>query len=215
MTDKDYTHLALIVDRSGSMSNIAQDMNGGIKQLLADQAKEPGYCVVDITTFDTLIEHPYEAVRPDDVKGDIIVPRGGTALNDAIGVTIVTLGERFAKMPEEQRPGLVICVVVTDGQENSSKEYTTEQAKALVERQQKEWGWQFIFLAANVDAFDVGGGYGFAKGSTMNFAPSSAGVTNSYASASRKMSETRVATASGLDNTVEFDESDREEAMEK
>jgi uncharacterized protein YegL len=215
MTNKDYTHLALIVDRSGSMSNIAQDMNGGIMQLLADQAKEPGYCVVDITTFDTVIEYPFQEVRPDDVKGEIIVPRGATALNDAIGMTIVRLGERFAKMPEEERPGLVICVVVTDGMENASKEYTVEQAKALVERQQKEWGWQFIFLAANVDAFSTGQGYGFAKGSTMNFAPSAAGVTNSYGSASRKMSETRVATASGLDNTVEFDATDREEAMEK
>lgn len=214
MTDKDYTHLALIVDRSGSMSTIAKDMNGGITQLLSDQAKEPGYCVVDITTFDTLIEHPFEGVRPDDVKGDIILPRGGTALNDAIGVTIVTLGERFEKMPEDERPGLVIVVIVTDGEENSSREYTTEQAKALVERQQTEWGWKFIFLAANVDAFATAGGYGIAKGSTMNFAPSAAGVTNSYGSASRKMSETRVATASGLDNDVQFDEKDREEAME-
>ena len=87
MTDSNYTHLALIVDRSGSMITIANDMNGAIRQLLSDQAKEPGYIKVDITTFDTVIEHPYIEVRPDDVKQDVIIPRGATALNDAIGLS--------------------------------------------------------------------------------------------------------------------------------
>lgn len=215
MTDKDYTHIAMIVDRSGSMDKIAKDMNGGIKQFLADQAKEPGYCVVDITTFDTLVEHPYEAVRPDDVKGDIIVPRGGTALNDAVGMTIVTLGERFDGMDEEDKPGLVVVVVVTDGEENSSKEYTHAQVKALVERQTNEWGWHFIFLAANIDAFETGAQYGYAKGSTMNFAPSSAGVANTYAVAGSTVSGLRANNSRGVQSTIEFTDEERDQAMEE
>jgi uncharacterized protein YegL len=216
MTDNNYTHLALVVDRSGSMSTIAKDMNGGIRQLLADQAKEPGVCVVDITTFDTEIEHPYENVRPDDVKSDIIVPRGGTALNDAVGYTINELGERFSKMEEGDRPGLVIVVVVTDGEENSSREYTHDQIKELVERQTNEWGWQFVYLAANVDAFATGGSYGFAKGSTIAYAASGAGTQNVYAATSSNVSGLRANMSRGVRGaTIEFSDEDREEAMEQ
>lgn len=215
MTDKNYTHLLLIADRSGSMSLIEKDMNGGIETLLAEQAKEPGKIVVDIVTFDTVIEHAYKGVAPGDVKGPVIVPRGSTALNDATGFGITELGERLAKMPEDERPGLVMVVIVTDGEENSSREYTKDQVKALVERQTNEYGWQFVFLAANIDAFAAAGGYGIAKGSTMNFAPSAAGTQSMYANTSRKMSASRVATASGVDNTLMYDDQDREEAMEQ
>lgn len=206
MTDSNYTHLALIVDRSGSMITIASDMNGAIRQLLTDQAKEPGYIKVDITTFDTVIEHPYVEVRPDDVKQDVIIPRGATALNDAIGTTIANLGERFAALPEDERPGNVIIVVVTDGEENSSREYTTEQVRDLVKRQQDEWSWTFIYLAANVDAFATGGAYGFGDGQTIAYAASSAGVGQSYAAASSLITRTR----SGLDSS--FTEEERQAA---
>lgn len=206
MTDSNYTHLALIVDRSGSMRIIADDMNGAIRQLLADQAKQPGYVKVDITTFDTDIETPYVEARPDDVKNDVIVPRGATALNDAIGSTIVRLGERFAALPEDERPDNVIVVVVTDGAENSSKEYTTKQVQLLVEQQQDQWGWTFIYLAANVDAFATGGAYGFNKDQSIAYAASSVGATRSFAAASNLVTRTR----SGLD--VSFTDEERQAA---
>jgi uncharacterized protein YegL len=209
VTDKDYTHLAFVVDRSGSMNGIHTDMNGAITKMLADQAKEPGYCVVDITTFDTVIEHPYAGVRPDDVKGEIIVPRGGTALLDAIGFTVVALGERFAKMDEADRPGQVIIVVVTDGMENSSREYNRPQIKALVEEQTDRWGWTFIYLAANVDAFATGSGMGFSRGQTIAFAASGVGTQSVYDSTSNLVSRTRSGIGGG------YTDEEREEAMQE
>lgn len=206
MTDQEYTHICMVVDRSGSMSTIASDMEGGIKTLLADQAKEPGYCLVDIVTFDTEVEFPFIDCRPDDVKGEIIRPRSSTALNDAVGMSIVRLGEKFARMAEEDRPAHVIFVVVTDGMENASREYTKEQVKALVEMQTEQYGWHFLYLAANVDAFATGADYGFAPSSTMPYNATAKGSKMSMASASRSMSATR----SGLD--ADFTEEERKEA---
>lgn len=196
MTNPDYTHLALIADRSGSMSSIADDMNGGIHQLLVDQAQLPGELTVDITVFDTLIEDLYLGVGADDVKEDLIVPRGGTALNDAIGVTCTKLGARLAAMQEEKRPGKVIVVIVTDGQENSSHEWTVAAVKKLVTKQQKDFSWEFLFLGANIDSFAVGGGYGVPQGSTLNWSASGEGVfaasaaVSSYATRSRLQGDT-------------------------
>jgi uncharacterized protein YegL len=209
VTDKDYTHLAFVVDRSGSMNGIHTDMNGAITKMLSDQQGQPGYCLVDITTFDTIVERPYTNVRPDDVKGEIIVPRGGTALHDAIGLTVVALGERFAKMDEEDRPGQVILVVVTDGMENSSREWTGPQIKALVEEQTERWGWKFVYLAANVDAFATGAGMGIPKGSTIAFAASSVGTQSVYDSTSGLVSRMRSGGPS------EYTQEEREEAMKE
>jgi hypothetical protein len=192
MTDPNLTLLAILADRSGSMGPLAKDMNGGIRQMLAEQAQNPGAVVVDIVTFDTVVEHPYDWVRPDDVKTDVIVPRGSTALNDALGMTIVRLGERLAGMPEDERPGKVIFVVVTDGEENASREYNLPEVRDLVEEQAERWGWEFIYLAANVDAFATGRGYGFAAGQTMSYAPTAEGASAVWATASAGVTRSRL-----------------------
>lgn len=178
MTDKDYTHIAIVADRSGSMQGIHTDMNGAITRLLQEQAKEPGYRLVDITTFDDKVEHPYTNVRPDDVKGEIIQPRGSTALNDALGYTIVELGVRFEAMAEEDRPSTVIIVVVTDGMENSSKEYTLAQVKALIEHQTENYGWTFMYLAANVDVETTSRAYGFDPNMAAGYVATASGVAH-------------------------------------
>lgn len=206
MTDSEYTHIAIVVDRSGSMHGIHTDMDGAIKELLATQAKEPGYVLVDVVTFDTTVEFPYTDARPDDVKGQLIVPRGMTALNDAVGKTIVSLGEKLAAKPEDERPAHVIIVVVTDGAENASQEYTLEQVRALVQEQTDRWGWNFMYLAANVDAFGTGAGYGFSKAQTMNYAATAKGTKSGIATASASISRTR----SGLSG--DFTEEERDGA---
>lgn len=178
MTNPDYTHLALIVDRSGSMSGIAQDMNGGIKKLLEDQAKGPATVKVDVAIFDTIVEFPYTDVAPDSITEDLCQPRGTTALNDAIGMMITRLGNKFKTMSEEERPSNVIVAVITDGMENSSREYSAEQVKQMVTEQTEKWNWTFMYMAANVDAFATGGAYGFAPGQTIAYAASSAGTQN-------------------------------------
>jgi uncharacterized protein YegL len=206
MTDSNLTHLAIIADRSGSMLNIASDMNGAIRQLLSDQAKEPGAVEVDITTFDHELDHPFIGVRPDDVKIDVIVPRGSTALNDAIGVTVTSLGQRLAERAEEDRPAHVIVVVVTDGGENASREYSADQVKKLVTEQTEQWGWTFMYLAANVDAFATGAGYGFGRAQTISYAADSEGTQSVIATASAGITRTR----SGL--AADFTDEEREAA---
>ena len=207
MTDTDLTHLLLIVDRSGSMASIATDMEGGIQQMLKDQQAQPGAIVVDVWTFDDRPDHVFTAVRPDDVKGPLVIPRGMTALNDAIGMAVTELGERFAKYEEDDRPGTIIVVVVTDGQENSSHEWSGSQVHALITEQSERWGWTFVYLGANVDAFAEGNRYGFDKGQTMNYAATSKGAAGAMATASSLITRTR----SGLDNTLTDEE--REAAL--
>lgn len=206
MTDADLTLLAVIADRSGSMSGIAADMNGGIRSLLADQAALPGTLIVDIWTFDHSVDHPFDWVRPDDVKADVILPRGRTALNDAVGQAIVSIGERLASMDEDDRPGKVIVVVVTDGGENASTEYTLDQVKALVDSQSKDYGWEFLYLAANVDAFSTGAGYGFARGQTISYAADSGGTQNVVAAASAGITRSR------LGGAADFTDAERQQA---
>ncbi|QNL30275.1 DNA ligase [Microbacterium phage ClearAsMud] len=198
MTDQNLTLLALIADRSGSMSSIARDMNGGIATLLAEQARQPGALAVDIWTFDDHVEHPFDWVRPDDVKADIIVPRGRTALNDAVGMAVVSIGERLAAMDEDDRPAKVIVCVVTDGAENASREYDLDRVRDLVKTQTEQYGWEFIYLAANVDAFATGHGYGFAAGSTMSYAPTAGGTASSLSAASAGITRSRLGGAANF-----------------
>lgn len=206
MTNPSYTHLALIIDRSGSMGHIAKDMEGGIKQLLEDQAKEPGECHVDITTFDTVVETPYVNVRPDDVKDQIIRPRGRTALLDALGATITRLSETFAKLDEADRPEHVVVIVVTDGMENASEDWTCEQVAGLVKQQTSDYGWVFQFLGANIDSFTVAGDLGFAKAQTMDYGYTSTGSKGAMAAASSSITRTR----SGL--ATDFTDDERKAA---
>jgi hypothetical protein len=214
MTNPAYTHLAYCVDRSGSMTPIAADMEGAIKHVLAEQAALPGELHVDIWTFDTIVEHPYRDVRADDVKGQIIDPRGGTALNDTLAAVIRELGDRFKAMPEEDRPGKVIVTVVTDGQENSSREFPgpagREAVKAMVEKQQAEWNWEFLFFGADsIDAFEAAGGYGIARGQTISFASTQSGVESAAFAASGYMTRARA----GED--TEFTEEERAAAADE
>lgn len=192
MTDSKYTHLAVIADRSGSMFGIAEDMNGGLETFLKEQDALDGTLLVDIVTFDGTVEQVVTDGKVRDVTFPVIVPRGSTALNDAMGTTITSLGERFAKMDELTRPGKVIVLVITDGYENASREYTSEKIKELVTRQQDEWNWDFVFLGANIDSFEVGGGYGVRGGSTLNYTADAAGVATALRSANSYVTTSRL-----------------------
>lgn len=193
MTNQNYTHLLFVIDRSGSMKPIKADMEGGIQHILEEQKKLPGELHVDIFTFDDQVEHRYQNAHADDIKGELIVPRGTTALNDAIGKAFVQTGEMFAGMPEEERPGKVIAVIVTDGMENASREYGREQAKAIVELQKDGYGWEVLFLGASSmgDVFATAGGYGVGRGHTISFEPSSAGVGDTISAAGEYVTRSR------------------------
>jgi len=130
------TEMVFILDRSGSMSNLTKDTIGGFNTMIENQKKEDGDAVLTTVLFDDMYELLHDGVNIQDVKeltNKEYYARGMTALLDAIGKTINTVGERLSKTKEENRPSKIIFVITTDGQENSSKEFTQKQIKEMIE----------------------------------------------------------------------------------
>ncbi|QCR20292.1 vWA domain-containing protein [Agrococcus sp. SGAir0287] len=198
MTDPSYTAMLLVIDRSGSMSTIRDEMVQALEVMIAEQRKEPGLLTVDVVTFDDRIEHAVVLGDPEVVRIEL-EPRGATALYDAIGVAVQQFGARLAAMPEHARPSTVQVIVVTDGLENASQEWTAESVKATVERQRTEFGWDFVFLGANQDAVLTGARLGFARDASMTYAPAPGAVGAAGASMSRYMSDLRRGERRGFD----------------
>ncbi len=168
----DLTDVTLVVDRSGSMQAIREDAEGGVNYLVQEQAKEPGEVLLTLVQFDTEYEFVHRGVPIQQVPLYSLVPRGSTALLDAVGRAINETGQRLAKMAERDRPGLVLFVVMTDGQENSSREFTLAQVREMIQRQQSQYQWHFTFLSANQDAFAEAGAMGI---DTAGASPTSKG----------------------------------------
>jgi len=156
----DLTDITMVIARSGSMQSIQSDAEGGINFFIEQQKQEPGEANVTLVQFDTDYEFVHSGIPIKQVPAFKLVPRGATALLDAVGRAINETGARLASVDESQRPGLVVFVIVTDGEENSSREFTREQIRTMVEHQQSAYKWQFTFLAANQDAFAAGGSMG-------------------------------------------------------
>jgi Mg-chelatase subunit ChlD len=186
---KDFTDITLVVDRSGSMEAIRQDAMGGVNRFILDQAEKPGEAVLTLVQFDTEYEFVHRAKPIKDVPEYVLTPRGGTALLDAVGRAINETGERLAAMPEANRPGLVVFVVMTDGEENSSKEFSKSQIKEKISHQQNNYGWQFVFLGANQDAFAEAGAMGMQAQAAANFTPGK--VLHAMAAASASVGRMR------------------------
>ena len=151
MTDNTYTHLTLVVDRSGSMSDIRDDAQGGIQELLREQFAETGKLTVTLVEFDDVANDVARmATSPFTYE---LHPRGTTALLDTVGREIAQTGLDLGGLPEADRPGRVVFVVVTDGAENASTEYTLEKLRADIARQRDQFNWQFQFIGAGEDAW--------------------------------------------------------------
>jgi hypothetical protein len=155
MTKPNSTEIIVILDRSGSMSSIAADMRGGFDEFISQQRALPGECCVTLVQFDDKIETVYTAKPVSDVPPLALVPRGSTALYDAIGRTLVESGERFAAMHEGARPSKVILVIITDGHENASREYQAAKVSRMIKHQVEAYQWETIYLGANQDAVAV------------------------------------------------------------
>lgn len=186
---KDFTDIMLVVDRSGSMEAIRQDAMGGVNRFILDQAEKPGEAVLTLVQFDTEYEFVHRAKPIKGVPEYVLTPRGGTALLDAVGRAINETGERLAAMPEANRPGLVVFVVMTDGEENSSREFRKSQIKEKISHQQDKYGWQFVFLGANQDAFAEAGAMGMQAQAAANFTPGK--VLHAMAAASASVGRMR------------------------
>lgn len=181
-----YTHITLVVDRSGSMMATRADAEGGLRAFVAEQKAQPGQCTFTLFDFDEGAEMRYHG--PIDKFPDYtLVPRGWTALYDAMGVAITHTGTFLSLLPEAQRPEHVVFVTITDGDENSSRDWSHEQLRKLVDDQTARYKWQFVFLGSNIDAAKVGHGIG-----VRNTTQYDAGSTQSvYASTAQSVSNLR------------------------
>lgn len=176
---KDLCEIVVLLDRSGSMQTIKSDMEGGFDRFMEEQRKMPGECRVSLFQFDTDYEAVYEGRQVADVPKCSLVPRGGTALVDALGRTINAVGDRFAKSPESDRPEKVVFLVITDGQENSSHEFTTQKVREMVKHQADAYRWQFVYLGADASAFAEAGKLGIAI--PVQFSATAKGADRMYA----------------------------------
>lgn len=179
--------IVCIVDRSGSMSSIRTDAAGGLNAFIEEQ-KGVGKAQLTIIEFDTTVDTVCDQVDINEAAEYELKPRGMTALLDAIG-TVIGDPDKY-----ETDDGKTIVVIVTDGGENSSKEWTHDKITKLIE-QRKEDGWEFLFLASNQDAIAVGSSYGFAAEDSVSFANNSRGIEDammmqsSYVGSLRTMSK--------------------------
>lgn len=183
MPDANKTEIVVILDRSGSMASMKKDMEGGFEKFRADQAAQPGECVLTLVQFDSGgIETVHESMPIKDVPRMVLHPRGNTPLLDAVGTTIQRVGARLERLHELERPGRVLVLIITDGEENASKKFSKEQVKAMVKLQEETYKWAFIYLGANVDAFAEAGAMGIVRAQSANYTPRNA--TAAYAVAS-------------------------------
>jgi uncharacterized protein YegL len=166
----DLTAIALVIDRSGSMGNLREDTIGGINTLLEEQKKADGEVRITIAQFDDQYEVSHDFVDLEEIKQfteEDYVPRGMTALLDGIGITMDNLGQRLAEMDESERPSKVLMCIITDGYENSSKEYTKERIQEMISHQEDVYNWDVTFMGAGLDAVDVANSYGIKSGKAL------------------------------------------------
>ena len=184
---KGLTELVFILDKSGSMSGLESDTIGGYNSMRKAKAVE-GECRITTVLFDNNYEILHDridirAVEPISEKEYHV--GGTTALLDAIGRTIHKIGNAQKHTAEDYRAEKVLFVIITDGEENSSREYSAEKVKALIDRQKTKYGWEFIFLGANIDAVETAGRFGISADRAQNYHADGEGVNLNF----RVMSE--------------------------
>ena len=187
---KGLTNLIFIVDRSGSMGKIASDMIGGYNEFIKKQAELPSDCFVSFYQFDDKYDAVFERKALKDVPAldnTTYVPRGFTALYDAVGKTINDYGKYLSDLKEEERPERVLVVIITDGLNNASHEFDMKEVRDMVKHQTEKYLWDFVFLGSNIDAWSHGESMGIASASTLQFANSKGSVQNAFKSLSRNV----------------------------
>lgn len=166
------TELVFILDRSGSMSGLESDTIGGFNSMIKKQKKLEGDCYVSTVLFDNESKVLHDRVKlrdvPEMTDNDYTVG-GCTALIDAIGGAIHHIGNIHKYARAEDVPEHTMFIITTDGQENASHRYTSEQVKKMIERQKEKYGWEFLFIGANIDAVETAARYGISRDRAVNY----------------------------------------------
>ena len=186
--NKNLTEIVYILDRSGSMSGLEADTIGGFNSMMEKQKKTGEEAIVSTVLFDDECEVLHDRVpieKIEKMNDKQYYVRGCTALLDAVGGAIHHIGNIHKYAREEDVPGKTIFVITTDGMENASRKYSREKIEKMVKKQQKKYGWEFIFIGANIDAYAEAQKYGIRKDRAVNYVCDSVGTANVYAGVSR------------------------------
>lgn len=194
--NRGYVHIAVVLDRSGSMESIRDDTVGGFNAFLKAQKELPGTATLTLVQFDS--QDPYEVVYHVKLVADVqpltrdtYVPRAGTPLLDAVGRGINDIEKTIAALPEAERPGKVLVAIITDGQENASVEFTKDRVEKMVKEKIDKDGWHFRFLSAHMSAFSEAAGVGIQASHVTNFAKDSRGTGDAWTALSFTTSSLR------------------------
>ena len=182
------TELVFILDRSGSMSGLESDTVGGFNSMLRRQKAEPGEAWVTTVLFDTRFERLHNRLRLQDVAElteQDYVPGGCTALLDAVGDTIRHIANIHRCAGSEDVPEKTLVVIMTDGMENASRRFSLKEIRRMVEHEQEKYGWEFLFLGANIDAFASAGRLGIRADHATNFHADDMGMEKSFRAVSQ------------------------------
>ena len=188
------TEIVFILDRSGSMQAMVEPAISGFNRLLREQQQVPGHARFTLVLFDDQYELPFHSVPIEEVvelDTSTFVPRGSTALLDAIGRTIDELGKNLSNTSAADRPDQVIIAILTDGEENASTRYSWDDVAKRIRHQTEKYQWQFLFLGANQDAIATAGRMNIREANTANFAMTGESYQSSKAALSRKLSAVR------------------------
>jgi uncharacterized protein YegL len=196
------TELVFILDRSGSMAGLESDTIGGFNSMIEKQKKQDGVCYVSTVLFDDESEVLHDRVKLGDIPKmtdkDYTV-RGCTALIDAIGGAIHHIGNIHKYARNEDVPEHTMFVITTDGQENASHRYTSEQVKKMIERQKEKYGWEFLFIGANIDAVETAARYGISRDRAVNYNADGEGTQILYESVSKAVCNVRACAPLGTE----------------
>lgn len=178
---KDYCHIGIVLDSSGSMELIKDDITGTFREFIKKQKELPGDCTFSFYNFDCkvlkLVDFEDLKKNEKDFMADYM-PGGCTALYDGIGTAISEIGKKLHNMPESNRPEKVLIAIITDGKENASQEYNHKQVTEMIKEQKEKYNWEFLFLAANQDALKTGVTFGMSAKNCMTFSANTSGVEN-------------------------------------
>ena len=202
---KGLSEILCVIDKSGSMSGLEKDTVGGFNSFIKEQKKIEGGANVSVALFSSVGAYDliYDNVDLDVVKEmtlDDYVTSGLTALYDAIALMMETTGRRLAKLPEDERPEHVIVAIITDGDENNSKDHTHDKISEMIKLQKDTYNWKFVFLAANIDAKGVASGLNIGADNAFQYQATSKGVQASYGNMARACTSLRSGATNAFDD---------------
>ena len=206
---KNLTEIVFILDRSGSMSGLEADTIGGFNFMIEKQKKAEGEALISTVLFDNTSEVIHDRVSVQNIKpmtDEDYTVRGCTALLDAIGGAIHHIGNVHKYARAEDVPEHTMFVITTDGMENASRRYDSEKVKKMIERQKEKYGWEFLFLGANIDAVETARGFGISEDRAVNYHSDSEGTQLNYEVLNDAISAVRSSAPLGADWKSRIDE---------